>query len=449
MKTTWLHRLWKKLHQGESVWIPFQSGAFRITARHWILIGAWGVLTLFAFQTGRDIFFRLSYLILAIEITSFFWAAYSVATFHLERKMMTPRTQVGKVAEERFLVHNTGRLTKVWLEISDESKLPAHRVSRVLNGLRAGARWSWSVRTLCRRRGRFKIGPITIVTGDPFGLYILHRRMSDSEAAITVYPATIDLPTFAPSMGQMPGGEAIQRRTHHVTTNVSGTREYTPGDSFNRIHWRSTARAERLIVKEFELDPSADIWIYLDMERAAQTSLWYEEAMLKRDLSTLWLSQPKEIRLLPSTEEYIVTIAASVGKYFLNKQRALGFAACGHRREIVQPDRGERQVNRLLEVLAVLRAEGTMRFSQLLTQEAAKLGRNNTLVAITPSGDLDWVKSLREIKRRGLRVIAVLVDPNTFNGRGETQAAAAELLASGIPAYIVKEGDDLRTVLSQ
>ncbi|MBI5029813.1 MAG: DUF58 domain-containing protein [Chloroflexi bacterium] len=443
-------RLLKKIRRREPIWIPLRSGAFRVMSRHWILIIAWVILTVFAFQTSSEIFFRLSYLILAFEIASFAWAVHSIATFRLERDVVTQRTQVGKVAEENFLIHNTGRMLKVWLEIRDDSELPAHRVSRVLNGLRAGVRWSWTVRTLCRRRGRFRLGPITIVTGDPFGLFILQRQLKSTQSAITVFPQTIDLPRFAPAMGQMSGGDSLQRRTHHVTTNVSGTREYAPGDSFNRIHWRSTARLERLIVKEFELDPSADVWLYLDMERTAQARLWYEEEILARDISSVWLTnRPQEIQLLPSTEEYMVTIAATIAKYYLANQRALGFAAYGHEREIVQPDRGERQLNRLLEVLAVLRAEGGIQFSQVLAQEATKLGRNNTLVTITPSGELTWVKSLREIKRRGLRVISVIVDSNSFGGRGETEAAAAELLASGIPTYIVREGDDLRTVLSQ
>jgi uncharacterized protein (DUF58 family) len=61
----------------------------------------------------------------------------------------------------------------------------------------------------------------------------------------------------------------------YVTTNVAGVREYAPGDSFNRIHWPSTARAGRLIVKEFELDPTADIWLFLDMQREVQAgSAW-------------------------------------------------------------------------------------------------------------------------------------------------------------------------------
>lgn len=429
-------------------WIPTRAGALRVSVRHWLLLVIWAVLTALAYQTGRDLFFRLSYLILAIVVLSFFWAAYSVATFRLERKLITPRAQVGRVAEERFLVHNTGRFTKIWIAVHDESELPAHRVSRVLNALRAGVRWSWSVRTLCRRRGRFRLGPITVSSGDPFGMFLFQRRLPNTTTTITVYPATVDLPTFAPPMGHLPGGDALRRRTHHTTTNVAGTREYAPGDSFNRIHWRSTARMERLIVKEFELDPAADVWIFLDMERGVQAGSWWEETWDSRDLSPLWFGA-RLTRLPPNTEEYNVTIAASVAKYFLRQQRAVGLVAYGHQREVVQPDRGERQLNRLLEVLAVLRAEGRIPFEGVLAVEGARLGRHLTLVAITPSAEIAWVKSLREMKRRGLRTIAVMPDLKTFGGLGDTRAAAAELLASGIPAYVVRAGDDLRAVLSQ
>jgi uncharacterized protein (DUF58 family) len=441
---------WRQFRRREPLWIPLRGGAFRITARHGVLIVIWILIGVLAYQTGHDLFYRLFYLIFAIELLSFSWSAYNISTFRLERQLMTPRAHVGKVAEERFLIHNTGRLNKIWVEIRDESELPAHRASRVINALRAGVRWSWNVRTVCRRRGRFRIGPVTVAMGDPFGLFVFHRRMPDTTFAITVYPAAVDLPTFVPSLGQMPGGEAVQRRTHHITTNVAGTREYVPGDSFNRIHWRSTARMDRLIVKEFELDPSADVWLYLDLEREAQANAWYEEAWLARDLSALWMSRRDQVmRLPPSTEEYGVTIAASLAKFYLRQQRAVGFAAYGHEREIVQPDRGERQLNRLLQVLAVLRAEGRMQFSRVLAQEATRLGRNHTLVVITPSSEIAWLKSIQEIKRRGLRVIAVLVDAKSFGGYGDAASAATELLASGIPALVVREGDDLRAALSR
>ncbi|HEX7589302.1 MAG TPA: DUF58 domain-containing protein [Anaerolineae bacterium] len=355
------------------IWIPFPSGALHITVRHWALVLALVVLIGFAYQTGRDIFFRLAYLIIGIEVFSFLWAAYSVSTFRLERKLITPRSQVGRMAEERFLVHNTGRLSKIWIEIGDASELKSHNVSRVLNALRAGLRWSWTVRTVSRRRGRFRLGPITIASGDPFGMFVFHRRMPGTITAITIHPAAVDLATFAAPMGQLSGGEAIRRRTHHTTTNVAGTREYAAGDSFNRIHWPSSARMERLIVKEFELDPAADVWIFLDMERGVQSGQWRENSWDQSDLSQLWIGEHKAIRLPPTTEEYIVAIAASVAKYFLRTQRAVGFVSYGHQHEIIQPDRGERQLNRLLEVLAVLRAEGNINFGHVLGVESARL----------------------------------------------------------------------------
>jgi uncharacterized protein (DUF58 family) len=133
----------------------------------------------------------------------------------------------------------------------------------------------------------------------------------------------------------------------------------------------------------------------------------------------------------------------------LNKQRAVGLVAYGNQREIIQPDRGERQLNRLLEVLSVLRGEGSTPFNHVIGVESAHLGRNITLVAITPSAEIAWVKSAREAKRRGLRTMAVITDPNTFGGRGETDGASVELRSSGIPTYVVREGEDLGAALSR
>ncbi len=437
-------------------WAPVKSGGIRVTVRHWSVLLVWFFITGFAYQTGRELFFRLSYLLLAIFIFSFFWGAYAVITFEFERRLITPHAYVGRLAEERFLVHNTGRFPKIWIEVRDESELPNHRASRVLSSLRARTHWTWNVRTPCHRRGRFRLGPVTVSTGDPFGIFIFHRRIPNSIESMVVYPATFDLPNFSPPMGALSGGDAMQRRTHHITTNVSGTREYVPGDSFNRIHWPSSARAERLIVKEFELDPTSDVWLFLDMERDVQSEPWWVKDNSSKgskegyvsDLSTLWFGEHAP-RLEASTEEYDVSIAASIAKYFLNRQRAVGFVAYGHQREIIQPDRGERQMTRLLEALAVLRANGRTPFGQVLAVEAARLGRNTSLVVVTPSVEMQWVKFVREIKRRGMHAIAVITDVGTFGAHGDARIAAIELRSGGIPTYIVRAGDDLRAVLGR
>ncbi len=419
-----------------------RSGAVCFTFRQWSLVFIWVALTAFAYETGRDVFFRISYLIAVVVLVSLVWAAYSVLTFQLERRAVTPRVELGRSAEDRFLVRNVGWLPNVWIEIFDYSELPGHRASRVLNAQKAGTHWGWSVRTPCHRRGRFRLGPIMIAGGDPFGLFVIYRRLPNTIAELIVYPATVSLPTFAPSLGHLPGGDALHNRTHNTTTNVSGTREYVPGDSFNRIHWRSSARMERLIVKEFELDPAADVWLFLDLEHRVQAGQPEEEPNDSGDGSSLWMDS-RVLRLPPATEEYGITIAASIAKFFLQQHRTIALVTYGSKREVVPPDRGERQLNRLLEVLAVLRAEGTISFDQVLAVEGGHLGRSTTLVAITSSVEPGWGKSLQLAKRRGLNVVAVLVDPTSFGGWGDPSAVLAELLAAGIPSYLVGKGDDL------
>ncbi len=426
----------------------YRSGFILNLRRVWLLIALWAVLANLAFQTNRDIFFRLSYLILIIVAVSLIWAFYSVQSFRLERHVVTPRSQVGRLAEELFNATSTGHLPKLWIELFDAGNLPGHPVSRVLSAMAPRTRYSWTVRSLCRLRGRFQLGPLSITSGDPFGLFVFQRTLPDTQRSIVVYPMTIDLPGFAPTLGQLRGGDARQQRTHFVTTNAAGAREYAPGDSFNRIHWPSSARHDRLIVKEFELDPTADVWILLDMEHGIHTGSWWEQSWYERELTDLWM-QDRVVKLAPNTEEYAVTAAASVAKYYLDKQRAVGLSASNRARAFAQPDRGERQLSRLLEMLSVVESDGNQPFASLLAQETARLSRSITLVLITPSSEPDWIRFAQDARRRGLHLLVVLIDASSFGIHTEFSTVVAELAASGITAYMIRQGDDLRAALTK
>lgn len=424
-----------------------RSGFILNLRRVWLLIIIWAILANLAVATNRDIFFRLSYLIILVVAAAFLWALYSIQSFKLEREMLTLRAQVGKLAEEKFSAISTGRIPKLWIELSDGGDMPGHLVGRVLSGLKPRVKYSWNVKTLCRLRGRFRLGPMTVSSGDPFGLFIFNRTLPHTEKVVVVYPLTVDLPVFAPSIGSLRGGDTQYQRTHHVTTNVSGTREYVPGDSYNRIHWRSTARYERLIVKEFELDPTADVWILLDLERGIHTGTWWEQSWYDRDLDDLWM-QDRVTKLAPNTEEYAVTCAATIAKYFLDKQRAVGLAASNHEHAYAQPDRGERQLTRLLEMLAVAESNGSESFAELIARETAVLNRSITLVLITASPEIEWMQYAQDLRRRGFHLIAIIVDASSFGMGVDFEPVIGELAASGILTYTVRQGDDLLAVLS-
>ncbi len=408
----------------------------------WLVVGAG------ALGTGREVLYNLWYLLTALILFSYLWAWSGVRRVRVERQLRTPRSQVGGVVEERLLVHNRSRLPKLWLEVRDHSTLPYHQASRVISPLGPRRTFARTVQTRCVQRGRFRLGPLTLVSGDPFGLFTITRPLSEPPPTdIIIYPATVDLPAFAPPTGFMPGGDAMRRRTHYITTNVSGVRDYAPGDSFNRIHWPSTARTGRLISKEFELDPIADVWLFLDLEQSAQSALGGAGQAGQSHLPLPWESLHTK-RLPPSTVEYGVTIAASLARHFIARDRSVGLIVYSHQRQVIPADRGERQLTKILETLAVVQAEGRAPLAEVLAAEGAHLARNSTAVIITPTEQGDWVEIARDLDRRGVRAIVVLLDSQSFGGLYGNADLVTRLAAYGIPAYRVREGDDLAQVLA-
>lgn len=398
--------------------------------------------------TGRDILFNLAYLFGLLLIVSFAWAWVNINWLHLSRLTRARRTQVGRPLEERLTVRNTGILPKLWLEVRDFSDVPGHHASQVINNLSPRTSFSWRVTTICSQRGRYQLGPMRLSTSDPFGFFPLTREIEQT-SHLVVYPMTVDVHQFALPVGILPGGDALRRRTHYVTTNASGVRDYAPGDSFGRIHWPSTARRDRLIVKEFELDPLADIWIIPDMARFVHFSSESQQRTIAADNIPLWMKlKEKAFQLPASTEEYVVTIAASLAQYFLRHDRAVGMLAYGQSHEIVQPDRGERQLSRILETLAVLRAAGKVDIADVLQAESHLLPRGTTIIVVTPTTREDWVLAARQQMQRGLRVVSVLVDPESFGGPFAAAPLAGLLQASNVGTYVVRNGDDLTEALS-
>jgi uncharacterized protein (DUF58 family) len=398
--------------------------------------------------TGLPFYGRLSYLWASLLVLSWAWSKLALRGVTLERRTRTLRAHVGQVFEERFYVENRGRLPRLWLHVRDRSDLPGSQGSRVLTLIGGRERRSYRARSRLVQRGIFSLGPTDIVSGDLFGLFPVSRTRP-SAGSLLVYPMMFDVHAFPSPPGLLPGGEALRLRTHQVTPNASGVREYVPGDPLNRIHWLSTARRNELIVKEFELDPMAEVWIFLDAEARAQAEQPY--SLPSQAVEAMW-SPWKEVRLPPSTEEYAVSIAASLARHFLRRDRAVGLVshhqASQRTPNVLPPDRGGRQLGKILEALAPLHAEGDLPISALVTAHAQHIVRGSTVIIVTPSANEELALVADLLSRRGLRPVIVLLDAASFGGPGDTKSLADAISGFGVPVCRVKNGDDLAAALS-
>lgn len=393
--------------------------------------------------TGRADLFNIAYLIAAVIILSLIWTWLSLRGIGLRRRTRTRRSQVGRVFKESFGVRKTGVLPKLWLEIRDHSTLPGHQASHVVPTLLRNLEYSWDVETVCAVRGEFQLGPMTVVSSDPFGLFHAPRRIGATDRLI-VYPLIVEIDRVILPVGFLSGGDAQRQLTHQITTNASSIRDYVSGDSMNRIHWRSTARTGNIMVKEFELDPLVDIWLLNDF---SADSLCEDPSA--RRVDRFGNIVPSAAQIPPSTEEYAVVVAASLAKRFIDDERVVGYAAYTPYRQVFQPERGNRQLTRILEALASARSSSNHTLKDVLSLETHLFTRGATLMIITSSVDQDWISEAQVLQRRGIRLICVYINPQTFSSNQDSSAIRGMLQLAKIPSIVISKDDDLGVALEQ
>jgi uncharacterized protein (DUF58 family) len=395
-------------------------------------------------MTGSQFYYRLSYVWLLLLGVSWAMSWLALRNVRVRRHARSLRSQVGQVFEEHFEIQNLSRLPRLWIDVHDDSDLPGSRGSHVLTLIGGRESRTYLARTRLQERGVFQLGPTRLQSGDLFGMFPVQRNFQ-SEASILVYPQIFDILSFPNPPGLLPGGEALQRRTQQITSNAAGVREYVAGDPLNRIHWVSTARRGRLIVKEFELDPLAEVWVFIDANQAIHFSKPYKKP--EYDPQEFWRKHSK-YELPPDSEEWVVSIAASLARYYLQRGRSVGMVAYGQMLQVLPADRGGRQLGKILESLALVRAEGRLPLQGLVEAQARNLPRGSTALLVTTSAAQNVFQTAEVLLRRGLRPVVVVLDAATFGGFFGADQIVASLQFLGVPVNKIAYGDDLSQTLS-
>lgn len=182
----------------------------------------------------------------------------------LDRDRVIAGTDIDAVLD----VHNVG--TRTALPGVVDVPVGAGLVEAHVPLLRAGAHHREQLTIGAHRRGVIDVGPMTITRGDPIG--ILRREMRWPEVRrIHVHPVTVTLPST--SAGLIRDLEGTPSTTL-VDADLSfhAVREYVVGDSQRHVHWKSTAKTGRLMVRQYEESRHARIAIVLDLDVASYAS---------------------------------------------------------------------------------------------------------------------------------------------------------------------------------
>lgn len=399
------------------------------------LLGLAAVLVVAAFSTGYPFLFFLVYVGLLVGGGSYVLTRLGLSDLEAGYAVSQLSGHVGDRLRVTYTLRNTGRLPKPWLEVHNPTTLAGGLPGRALS-LAGRQERSWLVRAPLARRGHFRIEPLQIRTGDPFGFFEASAGVGQGVTLI-VYPRIEALPLWRLPPANIEGAHASPERTLQTTPLATTVRPYAPGDSMNRIHWPSTARLGEIQVKEFELEQTADAWIFLDLDAAVEAGSGDR-----------------------STTEVAVRVAASIADKAIGENRAVGLTVNAHRTTTLPADRGARQRLRILQLLAAVEADGRTPLGETLVNSLARLRRGMTAIIVTPTGDPSFIRPLATLRGRGIAAVVVFLDGSAFEPEPEgtaeadaqrqrTRAMRHALAEYELPTYVVGPDQGLGEALSR
>lgn len=277
---------------------------------------------------------------------------------------------------------------------------------------------SFTYDTTAYRRGLHSFEPLALASQAPFGLF-LSRRSLPIETRALVYPEVIRLPRLS-LLDRQPAAQQTRQRAGQGS-EVIGVRPFRPGDSPRHIHWRSVARTQMLMSKEFADEAHPGVTIVLDLFR-----------------------HPYPLTAQKHTPfEWGIKAAASIADYAMRRKYALHMAAD---RGVMPLPPGPLSWDALMQYLARIDPLGAQPLSDLLPAHTYQ-----TFVAvIIPWPTQDVIAPLLGLRHRGLDVLSVVLDPASFPAGGPSAGPLVDSLrAAELEAVLLQYGRDFKEQLSE
>jgi uncharacterized protein (DUF58 family) len=403
-----------------------------------VLAGVTLVVYFSALNRSQPLIWGVAAVLSASLVIGFAWPHWLVSRLTVQRSGPDKAAE-GKVISLGVTVQNRGWLPRFMVEVVDH--LPfvgtdagkdrtSGNVSLGLIGYIPGlGQRSFQVTVACEKRGLYQLGPVSLSTGFPLGLAEARRGGHEVLRTLVVYPEIFPIAAWP-----LQGAPSLIHRVGHFLPSGAGSaefkslRDYRRGDNPRHVHWPTSARLNQLMVKEYE--PLASPCLYLALDLAADANVG------KGKHATL---------------EYAVTIAASLARLACDNNMPVRLTGQGKQTINVSVGQGEVHFGEILDLLAVVDADGYTPYHSVLDKTAVDCLAGETVVAFLAEPSkraVDTLQSLARLRARGAHLLTVCFERSSFlatdGGAAATESVLfAGLLELGAQVVPVRRGDDL------
>ena len=345
------------------------------------------------------------------------WARSAAGSIEIERRLLPGE----RVEGSDLVVEVTARHHRRLLggSVVLRQRLGEREVTTQLQGSRAEIVFTELV------RGRHRLDPLGVVMTDPLGLERVEQHLGE-QTSILVRPRIPTLESVFSTHGAREAGAARSRFRRPTGFEIHAVRDYAPGEPLRAVHWPSTARRGRLMVKELDDAPRDDLAVVLDQDLdgvagpAGRSS--FDAAVRAAGAlalaHVLWNRRVALVGTAPATE-------------------AVRIRSAGHDWEVA--------LDALAEVMPVADAHA----DRALRSPSAALSRAREIVVVTSRPER-VVDALLELRDSGRSVSLVVVASETYAGRPRRAPDRSVLRAAaqGIPVAVVSAEQTIAAALT-
>jgi uncharacterized protein (DUF58 family) len=393
------------------------------------LIGL-AILIILAAWAGQTVIVILLGLALSAAGLSKLWSHYSLKSVYCDRQLSENRVFPDEDIELKIRLVNRKLLPLPWIQVHDE--VPSKFAPDLPPGIKPGfglishstsIMWysaiNWKYRLHCSQRGYYSLGPLTVSSGDIFGFYPCTAIESEVDHVI-VYPRIFTLSQLSiPSL--YPVGEAkSEKRIFEDPSRTIGIRDYSPGDSLRRIHWKASARHQQLQVKVFEPSTTLKAGVFLAVDSFQNSGVWNETG-LELGISTV-----------ASLANYLIEKNSQVGLWANTRLADSGESAR------ISPGSGVTQLMQILETLAKVVMNSSGSFTEYFHDQRKAIPLGTTLIFVLAQIPARFKGILADLKESGYKLMVFQI------GDGQDEDSMTD-----IPCFKIREPGETAKILAE
>ena len=370
--------------------------------------------------------FYMTTALITLLVSCHIQARLSVLGLNFER-IAPESAAIGELVTVEITVWSERRIRRPLITLRDQ--LPARLpISVRTASLPVAPSYDYPIQSLYQfrplRRGLYKWSKLTVSGTDALGLIAKEREYATEPTEMLVLPQPIPVLIDLPAAAGFGISENESGNARGAGLEPFGVREYVAGDSLRHVHWRSTAKAGKLLVKEFEAGTHSAASFMIQRTKGTDLGSGNVTSLDVMCGHVLFLAE----NLLRQGMKVHLPGLESSASNDLTGERVMAIA----------------------RILATLQDDVSISIGGETENVMATLATGSVLFVLLIKQDPDFEMALRAARNSSIRVVPLLYDAKMFHSRAESATDPSYMeslrLSGGMPVVMPVDASSLKEV---